>query len=95
MVKSKRFLEPLIWTLALVVLAIGIATDGCFSICPLNLLGADWCPGCGLGHSINLVFKGEIRTSIEMHPLGIPTIFILVNRIIFTVRHAVRPVCLN
>ncbi len=41
-----------------------------WSLCPLDLLGWDWCPGCGLGRSMNLLIRGDFAGSWAMHPLG-------------------------
>ncbi|RFZ83506.1 DUF2752 domain-containing protein [Mucilaginibacter terrenus] len=52
-----------------------------FSLCPLKLLGFGWCPGCGLGHSISYLFRGDVRGSFHAHWLGIPAVAIILYRI--------------
>ncbi len=37
-------------------------------------------PGYNLGHSISHLFHGNILLSVDTHPLGIITVFILVSR---------------
>ncbi|WP_332911961.1 DUF2752 domain-containing protein [Algoriphagus boritolerans] len=37
------------------------------SLCPLNQLGFEWCPGCGLGRSMNLLAHGDFQASWSMH----------------------------
>ncbi|WP_233276895.1 DUF2752 domain-containing protein [Mucilaginibacter paludis] len=54
-----------------------------FELCPLKLLGINWCPGCGLGHSISYLFHGNIPASLHAHWLGIPAIIIIFRRILF------------
>ena len=39
-------------------------------------------PGYGLGHSISWLSRGEISRSLDSHWLGIPTVIILVHRIV-------------
>ncbi len=39
-------------------------------------------PGYGLGHSISWLFRGEFSRSLDSHWLGIPTVIILVHRIV-------------
>ncbi|MBB3970099.1 DUF2752 domain-containing protein [Mucilaginibacter phyllosphaerae] len=52
-----------------------------FSLCPLKLLGFTWCPGCGLGHAISHLFRGDIKASFHAHWLGIPVLAVLLYRI--------------
>lgn len=74
--------EAFFWILAIVVLACMNPSNSHFSLCPFNALGFHWCPGCGLGHSISWLFRGEIRASFEAHYLGIPATLIILYRII-------------
>jgi hypothetical protein len=75
-------LEALIWFFGLITLALISPDAGHFTICPLSNLGFDFCPGCGLGHSISLLFRGEFAKSFAAHPLGIFAVIILTYRII-------------
>ena len=51
------------------------------SLCPLSQLGFDWCPGCGLGRSMNLLARGEFQASRSMHPLAILAYVVILHRI--------------
>ncbi|WP_291862341.1 DUF2752 domain-containing protein [Marinilabilia sp.] len=77
----KKHLEAFFWILAVILLA---ATNpegsGHMSLCPLKNLGFSFCPGCGLGHSISWLFRGEFATSFHCHPFGIPAVVILLTR---------------
>ncbi len=53
-----------------------------YSLCLMKTSGIDACPGCGLGHSIGLLARGELWHSINTHPLGIFAVIILTYRII-------------
>lgn len=76
-------LELLIWSGAIVVLAISYPkTTGHFTFCPISNLGFHWCPGCGLGRSISYFLHGEVRLSFQHHWFGIPALFILLYRIV-------------
>jgi hypothetical protein len=75
-------LEALIWLAALILLAFHDPTASHYSLCPLNNLGFEFCPGCGLGHSISYLFRGEIIQSLEAHPLGIFAVVLLSYRIV-------------
>src|SRR5688572_22820194 len=75
--------EAIVWSAGLIFLALYPPTGHShFTVCPLALLGADWCPGCGLGQSISWLFRGEWQRSFNTHPLGIFAVIILSFRII-------------
>ena len=73
--------EAIIWLLALVALASMDPTATHVSLCPLANLGWEFCPGCGLGHSIAFIFRGDFTASFNAHPLGIPALLMIVFRI--------------
>jgi hypothetical protein len=76
-------LEAIVWLAGLVALAISSPqAQGHFTVCPLALLGFDFCPGCGLGRSVSYLFHGEFARSFTMHPLGIFAVIVLSYRII-------------
>ncbi len=74
--------EAIIWLVALVSLATAPLTDGHFTLCPLKNAGFQYCPGCGLGHSITLIFHGNFAASIQMHPFGFLALGIIGWRIV-------------
>lgn len=51
------------------------------SICPVDRLGFDFCPGCGLGKSIAFAARGNFSASIQSHPLGFFAIVVIAVRI--------------
>ena len=74
--------EGLIWIIALFYLAFFVNPyETHFTICPLSNLGFEHCPGCGLGNSIALIFRGKFSHSFDTHILGIPAILIILHRI--------------
>jgi len=75
-------LEALAWSAALLYLAWMDPSGEHFSLCPLKHFGFSFCPGCGLGHSISLLFHGEWKESFHTHPLGIFAVIILTYRIV-------------
>jgi hypothetical protein len=84
--RSKRFFskyfELVFWVAALVSLAFANPAGPVhFSLCPLKAMGITWCPGCGLGHSISWLFRGNVRNSLQAHWLGIPALCIIPYRI--------------
>lgn len=81
--RMKAFpVEALVWAASLLILAFYYPEgETHFSICPLNNLGFDFCPGCGLGRSISFLFRGEVKQSFAAHPLGIFAVIVLSYRI--------------
>ncbi len=83
-IKSIGF-EGFIWIASLLYLAFLVNPyEVHFTICPLSNLGFEHCPGCGLGNSIALIFKGQFSQSFSTHILGIPALLIILHRI-FTI----------
>jgi hypothetical protein len=77
-----KYFELVFWIAALIALAV---TDPAgkvhFSLCPLKAMGITWCPGCGLGHAISWLLRGDIRNSWHAHWFGIPALIIILYRI--------------
>ena len=66
----KANLELFIWIAAILWLAFLNPDSNPVSLCPFKFLGFHYCPGCGLGRSIALLFRGRFAESFNMHPLG-------------------------
>jgi hypothetical protein len=74
--------EAVIWTVGLTVMAaMDPATDG-DTWCLFARTGIEWCPGCGLGHSIAHLARGEWSASFAAHPLGGVVVVGLVVRVL-------------
>jgi hypothetical protein len=66
------------------IVALGIcnpASDSHFTLCPLKLMGFNWCPGCGMGHAIAYLLHGDIKSSLKAHWLGIPALAAILYRV--------------
>lgn len=74
-------LELACWIGALVSLAITNPAGTHYSLCVFRLLGWQHCPGCGLGHAIAYLLRGDIVASWHSHPLGAFALFIILQRI--------------
>lgn len=73
--------EALIWITGLIYLAFLSPVDQThFTICPLANAGFEYCPGCGLGHSITQFFHGKFIQSFNTHPLGFFALIIIIYR---------------
>jgi len=78
---SRNF-ELVFWVTAMLCFALTIpSSTSHFTLCPLKLLGFNWCPGCGLGHAIIYLFHGQLAASVHAHWLGIPAVAIIFHRI--------------
>ena len=73
--------ESAFWLAALLFLAFSEPASGNhFTLCPLKALGANFCPGCNIGHAIAFLLHGDIQASWNAHWLGIPAVLLLVFR---------------
>jgi hypothetical protein len=80
---KKGNLELLIWVVALVLLAfMNPDSSNLVSLCPLKYLGFHYCPGCGLGRSIALLFRARFAESFSMHPLGFFAVIVIGYRVV-------------
>ncbi|MES2881599.1 MAG: DUF2752 domain-containing protein [Bacteroidota bacterium] len=79
--KKKVFFEPAAWTSALLVLYFS-DVSGSFTICPIKLLGFNFCPGCGIGTAIHHALHLHFQQSFAAHYLGLPAIIIIVYSIL-------------
>lgn len=68
--------EALLWMAGLGAMAsFDPHADTLETWCLFNrLLELETCPGCGLGHSIAFLARGEWAASVRAHPLGIPAV---------------------
>ncbi|HRN47886.1 MAG TPA: DUF2752 domain-containing protein [Niabella sp.] len=73
----KQYTEPLIWIGALVLLFFMNVENSGTSLCILKAFGFNWCPGCGLGHSIHHALHLDFKQSLQEHWLGIPATLVL------------------
>src|SRR5215204_5799519 len=81
-----RNAEAFAWIAALVLPAFIDPHTTHFSWCFFKNIGLSWCPGCGLGQSMALLYRGNFSESLHAHPLGIFAFLILLNRIIILLK---------
>jgi hypothetical protein len=88
--------EMLVWISGLIILVCyHPLEDQHHSICLLKGLGFEYCPGCGLGRAVSLIFHGEFSRSWQTHPLGFFALGILTHRIFQLIRNYIRDKFLN
>ena len=79
--------EALLWSVGLLSMAtMDPHGSHLISLCPLDALGASFCPGCGLGHAVAYLARGELTASIGAHPLGLPAVLILGTHVLRLLR---------
>ena len=77
-----KYFELVFWSGAIVLLFIFDPTqESHYSLCLFKNLGFQFCPGCGLGHSISYLLHGKLNASINTHPLGIIALPVILYRI--------------
>lgn len=74
-------LELIFWITALFALAMTDPSTPHYSLCLFRFLGWKHCPGCGLGHSIAYLIRGNFSASWHSHFFGIPALCIILHRI--------------
>ena len=80
-----KYIEPeaLLWTVGLLLLLfVDPYGEQHFDFCLFKNLGFEYCPGCGLGRSIALLYRGELTASLSAHPLGMAVFGVILSRII-------------
>ena len=76
-------LEAVVWTAGLIVLACtNPEAEGFIEGCLSKWLLGMPCPGCGLGHAVAYLFRGEVVLSFQAHPLGPLAAVILTGRVV-------------
>ncbi|WP_256002704.1 DUF2752 domain-containing protein [Pedobacter deserti] len=83
---SQMPLELTFWVMAIVLLATAEPVThhdaNHLTLCPVALLGLDWCPGCGIGRGITQVLHGNITESWNHHKLAIPALLVIACRVV-------------
>lgn len=75
-------LEAYMWMAALIYLFfIDPYQTQHYSLCLFNNLGIEFCPGCGIGRSISMLYRGDLMHSLKMHPLGLFALLMILLRI--------------
>lgn len=74
--------EAFVWIGGLMLMALMAPSDTHASLCPFSAMGLGFCPGCGLGHSISYLVRGDFQASFSAHPLGLFAVLILLWRIV-------------
>ena len=81
--------EAAVWTAGLIAMACADPeAPGLIEGCLFQWFGVERCPGCGLGHAVAYLVRGEMAASFQAHPLGLPAVAVLAGHIVRLVREA-------
>jgi len=80
---NRQAVEAAIWTGGVGLMALADPTrEALIEVCLLKLAGIAWCPGCGLGHAVGFLARGQFAEAMASHPLVIPVVAVLIVRIV-------------
>lgn len=65
-----KYIEQVIWTIALTVVFFMDVSSSEGSLCVFKFLGINFCPGCGLGHSVYYALHFDFYNSFQHHLMG-------------------------
>ena len=86
---TRALMEAVIWTVGLI--AVGSADPTALSVidlCLFKAIGLPRCPGCGLGHAMGYLFRGEWLLAIQTHWFSPVVLGVLIARISTQMRRA-------
>lgn len=78
----KAHSEWLVFFIGLVLMAFMDPSTKGFSFCLLDMAGAPYCPGEGLGHSIAYFVRGDLEASLSANLFGPVAVVVLSLRIL-------------
>jgi hypothetical protein len=93
---KRKALEAVIWSTGLFAVAMADPfAPPLIDACLFKAVGFPLCPGCGLGHAVGFMARGEFLLSIESHPFAIAVVAVLSNHILSLVRSVVDSLQIN
>ena len=85
----QALMEAVLWMVGLA--AVGSADPtltSAIDLCLFKAVGLPGCPGCGLGHAMGYLFRGEWLLAVQTHWFSPVVLGILITRITSLLRHA-------
>lgn len=86
-----KHMELCFWITAIVLLFFLNTERAADSFCFFRWIGINWCPGCGIGHSMHAVLNFQFYKAFQYHPLGIVAVLIIFHRMTQLVIHTKQP----
>lgn len=79
--------EAVLWATGLVAVAVADPrAPALFDVCLFKALGISFCPGCGLGHAVGFLARGEMLLALKTHPFAPAVVAVLIHRIVTLLR---------
>jgi len=76
------FFEAGAWIVGLAALCISNPrAESVIELCVFKWMGFSGCPGCGLGHAIGFLARGEWALAVESHWMSPVVVVVLLGRI--------------
>ena len=83
--------EATLWIVGIMLVVIpDPSLERTWTLCIFDWIGLSFCPGCGLGHAVAYLFRGELMLSLQAHLLGIPVVVVLLGRSISPLKERIR-----
>lgn len=80
--RPRGLLEAGWWVLGLGLVALADPTaPPALDLCVFKMVGLPGCPGCGLGHAVAFLARGEWHLAVEAHPAAPVVVGVLLHRI--------------
>ena len=81
--------EAAMWVCGLLAVAIADPTaPALLETCLFKAVGFPYCPGCGLGHAVAYLARGEILLSFQSHAFAPIIVGVLLHRVFVLYREA-------
>jgi hypothetical protein len=77
----RKYVEPIAWTVALLLLFFMDSLPATGSFCVFKLVGFNSCWGCGIGHAIHYALHLDLQRSFQEHIFGIPATIAIIYTI--------------
>jgi len=80
--RGRLLLEAGLWMAGLTLMALADPTsEPWIDACLFKAVGLPGCPGCGLGHGIAWLARGEWNLALQAHPASPVVVVVLAHRI--------------
>lgn len=75
-------MEAGIWMVGLLLVALpDPSLPSTVDLCVFKAIGLPGCPGCGLGHAMGYLFRGELVLAMQSHWLSPFVLVVLLSRV--------------
>jgi hypothetical protein len=80
--RQSHWVEAAIWITGLTLVCLADPTKNSeVELCVFKIMGFSGCPGCGLGHALGFLARGELLLAVKSHWMSPAVAVILLTRI--------------